>query len=396
MKYVIPISITILSIAGFFVFGHASKSQDRDLRVVIPDVVVPQEIVLEHIVAEDETFATIVEEFGIGYEQMSTILESTSSTYDFTRVRIGQPLRFVANVDGSFNRLEYERGTEDSVLVRLVDGVYIAEIVPIQYDVTEMLAKGVIENSLYVSALDAGVKEAIILEFAEAWGWTIDFATQVQSGDRFIILYEKRTRDGKDAGVGRVLAGEFTNGETSYDGYLFEDADGKPAYYNGNGEAMVKQFLKAPLSYNRITSGFTYARFHPVTQQTGPHLAIDYAAPIGTPIRAVGDGVIRRAGWNGGYGNAIDIHHNDVYDTRYAHLSSFAKGIRAGVRVEQGQVIGYVGSTGWSTGPHLHYEIHKFGTPVNPLLIELPPGDPVAEEKKEAFEMVKKKYQESL
>jgi murein DD-endopeptidase MepM/ murein hydrolase activator NlpD len=250
----------------------------------------------------------------------------------------------------------------------------------------------ILNSSLYVSALEIDTPEATILAFAEIFGWTVDFATQVQTGDSFEILYEKRYRDGADAGVGRVLAGSFTNVGEKFDGYLFENEEGNPAYYSSEGEAMIKQFLKAPLAYNRITSGFTYSRFHPTQGTNMPHRAIDYAAPRGTPIRAVGDGTIRRAGWNGGYGIAIDIHHNDIYDTRYAHLSSLAKGIRSGVRVTQGQVIGYVGTTGWSTGNHLHYEIHKFGTPVNPLQIDLPPGDPVAEDKREEFEIEKRKY----
>jgi len=155
---------------------------------------------------------------------------------------------------------------------------------------------------------------------------------------------------------------------------------------------MIKQFLKAPLKYKYISSGYTYARFHPVTHRNTPHLAIDYAASIGTPVMAVGDGTVTSAGWNGGFGNYIDIHHNSTYSTQYAHLSAYARGITRGAKVTQGQVIGYVGSTGWSTGPHLHYQIKKFGSLVNPMTIELPPGEPVAEEKQAEFESTKNKF----
>jgi len=154
---------------------------------------------------------------------------------------------------------------------------------------------------------------------------------------------------------------------------------------------MIKQFLKAPLNYKYISSGYTYGRFHPVLHKNYNHLAIDYAAAIGTPVMSVGDGTIMMARWNGGFGNYIDVRHNDVFSTQYAHLSSYARGIRPGVHVVQGQIIGYVGSTGWSTGPHLHYQIKKYGSLVNPLTLELPPGDPVPDDMKEDFERTKSK-----
>jgi len=207
----------------------------------------------------------------------------------------------------------------------------------------------------------------------------------VQTGDSFVVVYEKRTRQGQDAGVGRIHVASFTNvGETTY-AYRYTDSAGEPGYYDGEGSSLIRPFLKAPLSYNRISSGFTYARFDPITSRLGTHRAIDYAAPIGTPILAVGNGTITFMGWNGPYGNYIDIHHNDTYQTQYAHLSAFAKGLGKGSKVEQGQVIGYVGSTGHSTGPHLHYQVKVNGTLVNPLEIEFPKGESLTEDELPAF-----------
>ncbi|MBU2542058.1 peptidoglycan DD-metalloendopeptidase family protein [Patescibacteria group bacterium] len=327
---------------------------------------------------------------------MLSILDSTSSTYDFTSIRLGQPLRFAYDDLGQLKYFDYEKDKEEIVRVSLENGEYKCEKIPIEYEIKTKKLSGIIEESLWLSGLEAGLTEELILEFADVFAWTVDFSVEVRKGDSFKVLFEERYRDGEYVGINKVLAGSFVNDGKEYKAYLFEDVDGKPAYYNEAGEAMIKQFLKAPLRYNRITSGYTYARFHPVTQRTGPHLAIDYAAVIGTPVMAVGDGTVVSAGWNGGYGNYIDIHHNDVYSTQYAHLSAYAKGIKYGAKVTQGQVIGYVGSTGWSTGPHLHYQIKKYGTLVNPMDIELPAGDPVPEEKRGEFERVMRGLDERL
>ncbi len=357
---------------------------------------VKQEPVLDlftHEIGDGDTFATILEETGIGYEDMMKILSCSSSTYDFTSVRIGKELKVYKDEEGDCVRLEYEPDKERIIRVKIADGQYVAEEIPIEYDITTHVDGNTINESLWLAGLDIGLEEELIIEMADILAWSIDFATEVRTGDSFKVLYEKRERDGQYVGIGRVLAVKFINEDKKYNGYLFEDKDGKPAYYSEDGEAMVKQFLKAPLRYNRISSGYTYARFHPVTQRSAPHRAIDYAAPVGTPVMAVGDGTVTYAGYNGGYGNYVDVRHNETYQTQYAHLSSYAKGIRYGASVVQGQVIGYVGSTGWSTGPHLHYQIKKYGTLVNPLDIDLPPGDPVEEGKKAQFEAVVSQFE---
>jgi len=179
--------------------------------------------------------------------------------------------------------------------------------------------------------------------------------------------------------------------------YRFVDSNEKEGYYDEKGNSLVRQFLRAPLHYSRITSGFAYARFHPILGKNTPHRAIDYAAPVGTPIMATADGTVTFAGWSTiGYGNFIDVKHNGIYSTQYAHLSRFGKGIKAGAHVQQGQIIGYVGSTGYSTGPHLHYQIKKNGHLVNPLEIELPAGDPIPEDQKEAFQKFIEPYKDRI
>ncbi|MFH1946976.1 MAG: peptidoglycan DD-metalloendopeptidase family protein [Candidatus Magasanikbacteria bacterium] len=391
--------IFVLTILAFSIFLSGCSILDavdsgENQEIILP--VEPQLEIKDCRVQDGDTFATILEDYGIGYADMLQILNSASSTYDFTSIRLGQPLRFAYDESGELAYFEYEKDKEEIVRVSLENGEYKSEIILIEYEIKTNKLSGTIEESLWSAGLEAGLTEELILEFADVFAWTVDFSVEVRKGDSFKVLFEERYRDGEYVGINKVLAGSFTNVGEEFKAYLFEDDEGKLAYYNEVGEAMIKQFLKAPLKYKYISSGYTYARFHPVAQLTGPHRAIDYAAAAGTPIMAVGDGTVTFAGWNGGYGNYIDIHHNDVYATQYAHLSTYAKGIRYGSKVVQGQVIGYVGSTGWSTGPHLHYQIKKHGTLVNPMDIELPAGDPVPEERRGEFERVMRGLDERL
>src|SRR3989339_833039 len=352
-KFFIFLILGLCVITGIFLV-HFAQSTDTVSENIVqePVPVEPRYDIQEYVVTDDDTFARIMEDFGFGYNEMLEIIDVASSTYDLTRIRVGQPLRLVKDKQGNMVYLEYEKDKESIVRINLLNGEYDVQEIIIDYDVEI-----------------------------------------VKQGDSFQILYEKRFRDGADAGTGNILAGKFINEGEEYSAYLFENEEGELAYFSGEGESMVRQFLRAPLEFRRITSGYTYARFDPINGAKTPHLAIDYAAAVGTPIMSVGDGVVRFAGWNNqGYGNFVSIRHNDVYTTEYAHMSGFAKGIKNGVSVTQGQVIGYVGSTGWSTGPHLHYQIKKNGQLVNPLKLELPPGDPIPEEKRVAFEETKTTY----
>lgn len=380
--------LLVLFGGAFYLFNNKESEEVVSGTVFEEEEIVEPELWLDtYTVSDGDTFATILEGWGIAYQTMLTILDTASTTYDFTRVRVGRDLRY-KTTEGILNYLEYDMDTETMVVVEHGDGGYRAYEKDIEYEIERVVAKGSIETSLFEAALDVGVSEEAIIRVAEVFAWEIDFATEIQKGDTFAFVYEKRKRNGKDAPSGHIFAGKFiTSGEVHY-GYYFSAPDGEDGYYNEVGESLVRQFLKAPLSYSRITSGYTYARFHPTLGQGMPHRAIDYAAPFGTPIMSTADGTVTFAGWNGGYGNFVVVHHNDTYTTRYAHLSSYARGIRNGTKVVQSQVIGYVGSTGFSTGPHLHYEIMQNGNLVNPLTIDLPAGEPLKDEFKSNFEAV--------
>ncbi|MEK9185958.1 MAG: peptidoglycan DD-metalloendopeptidase family protein, partial [Patescibacteria group bacterium] len=231
---------------------------------------------------------------------------------------------------------------------------------------------------------------------AEIFAWQIDFAADIQKGDSFKVFYEERYRDVQYIMPGKILAAEFTNTGKTFRGYYFAGSNGKAGYYDEEGNSLQKQFLKSPLQYKYISSGFSYSRLNPITKKVSAHRGIDYAANYGTPAVSVGDGMVIQAGWNGPYGLSVLIRHNDTYQTRYGHFQSLARGIAVGAKVKQGQVVGYVGATGQATGPHLHYEMHKFGSYVNPFTVEIPPGEPINDLDRSVFEERAKIYNEAL
>ncbi|MFH1429958.1 MAG: peptidoglycan DD-metalloendopeptidase family protein [Candidatus Uhrbacteria bacterium] len=383
-KSIVVVLVCALLVLGGFIAIRGAAFSDADTNTGENNVVAAPPWIIESI-ADGDTFAVVMDRIGVSYSDALAIVDASEEVFDFTMIRAGHDFRYLKEED-VLSVLEYDVDTEEFVRVQRGDDGFVVTRALIPYEVTTETAQGIVTTSLYENGLADGVPEEIILEFADVFAWTIDFATQVQQGDQYRVVYERRTRDGSDAGYGVVFVGEFVNTGTSYHAYRFANADGKPTYYDDAGTSLIRPMLRAPLKFSYISSGYTYARFHPTLQRATPHLAIDYAAAIGTPVLAVGDGVVGFAGWNGGYGNYIDIRHNSTYSTQYAHLSAYAKGIRAGAHVKQGQVIGYVGSTGFSTGPHLHYQIKKNGSLINPLKLELPPGDPVPEELRAEFE----------
>ena len=237
----------------------------------------------------------------------------------------------------------------------------------------------------------ADVSPLLIVNLSDIYAWTVDFFA-LQKGDRFRVLYEEKMCDGEVIAVDTVRYAVFSHAGDDFPMVMYNQNDGGNVWWNEKGESMRKAFLKAPLNYSRISSGFSYARRHPVTRKVQPHTGVDYAAPKGTPVMSIGDGVVTSMKYEGAGGNVVRIRHNSVYSTAYLHLSKYGPGLKTGQRVRQGQVIGYVGSTGRSTGPHLDFRVWKNGTPINPLKMESPPAEPIKEESRSAFESAHKTY----
>jgi len=254
------------------------------------------------------------------------------------------------------------------------------------YDVEVKTASGSVETSLFEDGRRVGLQPALLSQLADIFTWDIDIEKDIHQGDTFKILYEERSRKGQAKSALRILAAELINAGQKLTAIYFEKQHGEGNYYNLEGQSLARSFLRFPLEFTSITSHFTESRFHPILKTNLPHTGVDFAAQRGTPVRAVGDGVIAEAGWNGGYGKAIDITHDTTYMSRYAHLDSFAPGIKAGAAVTKGQVIGYVGSTGRSTGPHLHFELYKDQQYINPLSVDFPAEESIEPSLQKLFE----------
>jgi murein DD-endopeptidase MepM/ murein hydrolase activator NlpD len=242
------------------------------------------------------------------------------------------------------------------------------------------LVKGIISSSLYESMLEIGEKPSLIANYADILAWEVDFFTETQTGDSFFVVVEKKFSDSICIDYGRLFAVRYKGKVGDFSGFYFIDPKGNRDYYDLQGKSMRKAFLKSPLRYSYISSYFSRGRYHPILKIVRPHQGIDYVAQSGTPVSAIGDGTVTYAGWRGGYGRLVEITHSQRFKSRYGHLSRFGSGIRSGRRVNQGQIVGYVGTTGLSTGPHLHFELLQNGSWVNPLKIIPPRAEPVKPE----------------
>ena len=261
------------------------------------------------------------------------------------------------------------------------------------FDVELKTVSGVVDDSLFEDGRKAGIHPSLLSQLTDIFTWDVDLEKDIRKGDSFKILYEQRSRKGQEAKLGlRILAAELINAGHKMTAIYFEKQKGQGNYYNSEGRSLARSFLRFPLEFAAITSHFTDSRFHPLLRANLPHTGVDFAAQRGTPVRAVGDGVIAEAGWNGGYGKAIDIKHDTTYMSRYAHLDRFAEGIEPGTAVTKGQLIGYVGSTGRSTGPHLHFELYKDQQYVNPLSVDFPADESIEPDLQKLFENQMKTY----
>lgn len=359
--------------------------------VPVPDpepelVSTPVEVFAE--VQAGQTFGTICAEHGIPYADMLQLVEASEEIHDLTRIRAGRVLqmRFDPDSDALLD-LAYPTN-EDTWIVLHGDGgpPYTASLEAVPFEVEAIAAAGEVTSSFWAMCTSMGLRDADIIGLAEIFEYDIDFATEVQAADRLAVWIESLSLEGAFAKYGRVLAARYQHANGSSGAYLFTPTDGEPGYYTSEGLSTRKMFLRSPLKFGRVSSGFSRSRFHPILHRNRAHLGTDFSAPRGTAVRALGDGRVTFAGWRGGYGNLVIIQHTDRYTTRYGHLHKFGKGIKKGATVEQGWVIGQVGSTGMSTGPHLHFEFRIHGKAVDFMRQDFPNTEPIARADMPRFE----------
>jgi murein DD-endopeptidase MepM/ murein hydrolase activator NlpD len=341
-------------------------------------------------VKNGQFFSNLLTSLGMSAQDGYNLTMACADVFDVKTLRVGNPYKAYYTDDDALKYIVYE-DSRTSDIVFACQPPYQVHRCEKPVTVETRYADVTINNSLWVDMRNAGVSSYLILSLSDIYAWTVDFFG-LQKGDRFRVLYEEKVCDGEVVAVDTVRYAVFTRGKEDLPSVMFDQKDGGNIYWNEKGESMRKAFLKAPLKFSRISSGFSYARKHPVTRRVQPHTGIDYAAPKGTPVMTIGDGVITSMKYEGAGGNTIRIRHNSVYSTAYLHLSGYAKGLKAGQRVRQGQVIGYVGSTGRSTGPHLDFRVWKNGSPINPLKMDSPPAEPLKSEFKDEFEGAYKKY----
>ncbi|HEY7221597.1 MAG TPA: peptidoglycan DD-metalloendopeptidase family protein, partial [Candidatus Binatia bacterium] len=319
-----------------------------------------------------DTLLSLLKRFRVEAPSAHAMIEKVRPFIDPRKIRPGDNVHVVLNAeDRTVEAMEFVVD-DDLIRVKATDGGWLAERHEIPFVRETKAIRGTITGSLYESGTAAGLSAQQIMDLAKIFEYDVDFFSDFRSGDSFnVIVEDLRYTDGR-RGAGRILSAELDADNDVFDAFYYVGEDGNGDFYNGKGEALRRAFLRAPLSYVRISSPFSRNRLHPIFRTLRPHLAIDYAAPAGSPVVAIGHGTVAFVGWRNGYGNVVDIRHSGHYMSRYAHFSRFAAKLRRGQTVDAGEVIGYVGQTGHATGPHLHFEFLRGGTKINFLDVHIP------------------------
>lgn len=392
-KVIIPgiIGLGLLAIVTLFLvkkpgFPNSGVAETADLHLPVMRFGLPVDSfnIIEGIVKPGQNLGEILTGFGVPMSKVDQLSRNSEEIFDVRKIRSGQKFFLFQSPDTVRKAcyLVYENNLVEYVIFGLSNSMGISRGEK-KVQRMQKSASGIIASNLWNTMTDNDLNPMLAIELSKIYAWTIDFFG-IQKGDKFRLLYEEQFVDTVSTGVGPVHAVEFEHMGKNYYAFRFSQDEGFD-YFDDKGENLRKAFLKAPLEFSRISSRFSGSRLHPVLKIRRPHHGVDYAAPLGTPVVSIGDGTVIGKGYQGGSGNFVKIRHNAVYTTMYLHLSRFGKGVSTGSRVQQGEVIGYVGSTGLSTGPHLDFRVFMNGTPIDPLKIDAPPGDPVKTDYKQDF-----------
>lgn len=405
MRKIIPILLLFvlaaaIAITVFFITKPAGLSEGILIRES-PDSLQKEKIIMKEYglpvdsfftvsgtVKRDQTLSVILNGFGVDGRTIHNLATASKDVFDLRKIRRGKPYKLFCSRDSlhAVQYFIYEHTPVDYVLFSLLDSIYVSrqekEII-----VRTKQASGVIKSSLWNTMLDKNLDPMLAFELSEIYAWTIDFFG-LQAGDRFSIDFDEHYVDSTYIGLGQIHGAYFHHANHEFYAIPFIQ-DGVESFFDQEGNSLRKAFLKGPLRYSRISSRYSHSRLHPILKIRRPHLGVDYAAPIGTPVLAIGDGRVIKTGYSKGNGNMIKIRHNSVYSTAYLHLNRYGKGVKTGAYVKQGDVIGYVGSTGLSTGPHLDFRFYKNGYAVDPLKVKAPPVEPVKEENLMAYDSIR-------
>ena len=335
------------------------------------------------VVKKGDTLSSIFSGLDI-HSELTHLMNLGKEAKPLRKIYPGQKLHFTFGEEG-IRRLELEKSITESLVLNRTDDSFDIEKLTRELDRLTQVSSAVINQSLFLAGQNAGMSAVLIMDLASIFGWDIDFALDIRRGDSFTVLYEELFLNGEKVADGNIIAAEFTNNKRTYRAYRYTDSNGNTEYYAPDGKSMRKPFIRTPVDLARISSYFNLRRKHPILNKIRAHKGVDYAASTGTPIKATGNGKVIHRGSKGGYGKTIILRHGSTYTTLYAHMSKYARGTGVGTRVKQGQIIGYIGSTGLATGPHLHYEFRVNGVHRNPLKVKLPSAKPLPESEMAGF-----------
>lgn len=339
----------------------------------------------EERIQRGDTASALLNRLDVNAEDVQSFLREAQHAEALRQLKPGKTIQALTTQDGELLSLRYNYGGDSMLLVEKQGDHFKTSEQPLPLERQVEMKSGRITSSLFAATDDARIPDAVAIQMADIFSTDIDFHRDLQRGDKFTLVYEAFYNKGELVKTGRILAAEFINSGKAYRAVYFQGQDGRGGYYTEDGKNLRKAFLRSPLEFSRISSGFSTARYHPVLKEWRAHKGVDYAAPTGTRVKSTADGSVAFAGRQNGYGNLVVIKHQGNYETVYGHLSGFASGLRKGQRVNQGDVIGYVGMTGLATGPHLHYEFKVAGMQRNPLSIEVPVAFPIAASQKGEF-----------
>lgn len=379
-------TLPFLGVVAAFGIAPDTRTEDITRETVVENLALPEaqpsdsgafDFWREERIGRGDTLPGLLARMGADAAETREFLAAARATSSLARLAPGRTVLARVTSGGQIMLFRYLASDETLVTITRAGDAFQAQEQKVALEPRMIMRSGKIEGSLFGATDAADVPDRIASEMAEAFSGDIDFHKDIRRGDHFSVVYEALYFEGQMIRTGRLLAAEFVNQDKPYRAIYFKDAQGREGYYTPDGQSMKRAFLKSPMPFTRISSGFSNARYHPVLKEWRAHKGIDYAAPTGTPVRAISDAVVNFAGKQGGYGNLIVLNHQGPYSSAYGHLSRFAKGIKRGSRISQGQVIGYVGATGLATGPHLHYEFRVNGVQKNPLALKLPTSYPL-------------------
>ncbi len=387
-------TLPLLGVVTAFGIMPQADTITREQKSVIEDIVLPSAPAIagnattfwrNERIQRGDTIAELLRRLNVEDQPASDYLRKNKAAEGLRQLAVGKDVQAETDANGALLALRYQGNDANQIIIEKTGNDFKARTLPAITEQRIQVRTGEIKTNLFAATDEAGLPDPAANQLADIFGGDIDFHRDLRKGDKFTVIYEMTYINGEPTRTGRILSAEFINHSNAYRAAYFQNTESGGNYYSPDGKSMRKAFLRSPLEFSRVSSGFSMSRFHPILNKWRSHKGVDYAAPMGTKVKVTCDGIVAFVGKQNGYGNVVMVNHQGRYTTVYGHLSRFAGGLRSGQHVGQGQIIGYVGMTGLATGPHLHYEFRINGIQRDPLKVALPDGKPISEAQKAAF-----------